>query len=121
MKDADEKGFALTDALIAAAVAAGVAGAAAQGLAAAARASAEAKSLNTVVTEAELLSARLDAGLQGAALTDGLDGWTVEQSPYAVGGEPLATSGARLALMTMTHTDDPDFSFERIILSKDGS
>lgn len=117
MKTAAEKGFALTDALV---VAAGVAGAAAQGFAAAARASGEAKSLNAVIDEAEILSARLDAGLQGVALTEGLDGWVVERSSYAVDDVRLAASGTRLARITMTHGGDPHFSFERIILSKDG-
>ena len=120
MKTAAEKGFALTDALIAAAVAAGVAGAAAQGFAAAARASGEAKSLNAVIDEAEILSARLDAGLQGRALTEGLDGWVIESASYAVDGERRTASGTSLARITMTHEGDPYFFFERIILSKDG-
>ena len=69
-----QKGYALTDALIAAAIAAGVAVTAAQSLGVAARSAKSAKDLSAVISEAETINARIDAGLENNALLEGFSG-----------------------------------------------
>lgn len=113
-----QKGYALIDALIAAAIAAGVVVTVAQSLAVAARSTNATKSLNTVVNEAEIVAARLAAGVRrDRELLEGLSGWTVESSPYQLTDRRRADHEAELIRYVLTHDQNPALSFERIVLS----
>lgn len=84
-KAQQQSGFALTDALIAAAIAAGVAITTAQSIAMASRSMHIANERSAALDDAELILARLDGGLRNDALLTGLQGWTLETesfSPY---------------------------------------
>ena len=118
---AGEKGFALMDAVIAAAIAAGATVAAAQALGVAARSAKSAQALNAVISEAEIIAARLDAGLSGDELTEGLNGWTVIVAPYSFGDRRPGETEARPLRILATHETNPAFSFERIVIAEGGS
>ena len=121
MRRSEENGFALTDALVAAVIAASVAIAAAQTLGMAAQSTKAARNLNAVMSEAETIAARLDAGLvDDQALTEGLSDWTIERAPYAFGNRRAARTEARPLRMIITHQASPAFSFERIIIAEGG-
>lgn len=114
-----QKGYALLETLIAAAIAAGVVVTIAQSLAIAARSAGATKSLNAVITEAEIVAARLEAGVRrDADLLEGLSGWTITSSPYQATTERRAGNEARLMLYVVSHEQGPAFSFERIVLSE---
>lgn len=114
-----QKGYALIDTLIAAAIAAGVAVAIGQSLAVVARSASAAKSLNAVVSDAEIIAARLDAGIRSdAALLDGLSGWTVARSVYQPEDVQGASQEARMTRYAVAHQAEPAFSFQRIVLSE---
>lgn len=116
-----QEGYALIETLIAAAVAAGVVVVVAQSLAIVARAAGTAKSLNAVVSEAEMIAARLEAGVyREADLLAGASGWTIQSAPYEPVARRRAGGRAQLRLYTVTHEERPGFSFQRIILREAG-
>jgi len=114
---ARQGGYALIETLIAAVITAGVVVVVAQSLAVVARTAGATKSLNAVVSEAEMIAARLDAGLYGETdLLAGASGWTIQSAPYEPVERRRANTGAQLRLYTFTHEQRPAFSFQRIIL-----
>ena len=115
-----EKGYALIDTLIAAAIAAGVVITIAQGLSIAAKSASTTKSLNTVVSEAEIVAARLEAGLRlESGLLDGLSDWAVTSSPYSISETGRINNETQLVRYVFTHQEQPEFLFERIVLSEE--
>lgn len=114
-----EKGYALIDTLIAAAIAAGVVITVAQGLAIAARSTNATKSLNNVVNEAEIVASRLEAGLRrDTDLLEGLSNWTVASAPYQLIDARRTNNETQLTRYVLTHQQHPAFSFERIVLTE---
>lgn len=71
------EGFALTEVLIAAAIAAGVIGAAATGLTVAIRGAKTTADANLALVEAGTLAARLHAGMMPGEALDGLAEWSL--------------------------------------------
>lgn len=112
----DQKGFALTDALIAAAIAAGVAVTAAQSIGVAARSARSAKELSTVVSEAEIINQRINAGLRDEALLQGFAGWTIESSVFKIVVAQGTRNENQPQLYVLTHSEHPIYSFERIVI-----
>lgn len=113
---ASQKGFALTDALIAAAIAAGVAVTAAQSIGIAARSARSARELSIVVSEAEIINTRFGAGLRENMLLDGFSGWTIESENLEIAVSQGARDQAKPQLYRFTHSEQPIFSFERIAI-----
>ncbi len=111
-----QKGFALTDALIAAAIAAGVAVTAAQSIGIAARSARNSKELSAVISEAEIINARIDAGMRNEAALHGLTGWTIESTNFDTIASQGARDDARPRLYSINHAEPPIFSFERVVV-----
>ena len=111
-----QKGFALTDALIAAAIAAGVAVTAAQSIGIAARSARSARDLSAVVSEAEIINTRFGVGLREDALLDGFSGWTIESENLQIDVSQGGRNQATPLLYKFTHSEQPVFSFERIAI-----
>ena len=109
-----QKGFALTEALVAAAISAGVFAAAVSLLAGVSRLAARANQLNAVAEEAQLISTRLDGGFDESQLLEGLNDWRLDRSPYRIPNDSLGSAGLQLARYEFTRTDDPSVLFERI-------
>jgi hypothetical protein len=112
----DEKGFALTDALIAAVIAAGVAVSSAQGLGVASRTARAANELDRIIIEAEIIDARLDAGIIGDLLLNGLPDWRKTEEPFS----PATEIGQRIPYdarrIRIVHEASPPYSFDRIVI-----
>ena len=113
-----QKGYALTDALIAAAIAAGVAVTAAQSLGVAARSAKSAKDLGTVISEAETINARIDAGLEDHALLEGISGWEITRGDITLAMDDGAMRDTEPRLLILSHQQAPRFSFERLVIEK---
>jgi len=118
-----EKGFALIDALIAAVIAAGVAISCAKGLGVASRTKAAADTLDRTIIEAEIIDARLDAGIDREKLLDGLPDWKKTEEPFvAVIGSDQRIIERRIPydaqIIRIVHATSPPFSFERIIITR---
>lgn len=111
-----QKGFALTDALIAAAIAAGVAVTTAQSIGIAARSARSARDLSAVVGEAEIINTRFGAGLREDVLLDGFAGWTIESENILIEVRRGSRNQAKPQLYRFTHSEQPVFSFERIAI-----
>lgn len=114
----DQKGYALTDALIAAAIAAGVAVTAAQSLGVAARSAKSAKDLSAVISEAETINARIDAGLRDHALLEGVTGWEITRDEITLALDDGALRDTEPRLFVVSHQQPPRFSFERLVIEK---
>lgn len=114
----DQKGFALTDALIAAAIAAGVAVTAAQSIGVAARSARSARELSAVVSEAEIINERINAGLRDDALLDGFTGWTIEDAPFDIALSIGARNETQPVIYVVTRNAPPAFSFERVVIEE---
>lgn len=110
------RGFALPDALIAAAIAAAVAVAVAHGLGVAARSARSAEEFEAVVADAETIAARLRARMPADEVLREFSNWRIEASPYemraAEGGEVIV-DGVRLRAV---HDGPPSFQFETILV-----
>jgi len=118
-----EKGFALIDALIAAVIAAGVAISCAEGLGVASRTVVAANALDRTIIEAEIIDARLDAGISREKLLDGLPGWKKTEEPFVAAIETGSPTIERripydAQLIRIVHVTSPPFSFERIVITR---
>ena len=111
-----QKGFALPDALIAAAIGAMVAVSAAEGLGVAVRSARAAEEMERVVAEGETIAARLRAGLTNPDALAGLSGWRLETAPYVVAGINSKKEGPKLSLVTASHDAKPSFEFQLVLL-----
>lgn len=113
-----ERGFALTDTLIAAAIAAGVAISCADGLGAASRTATAANQLDQLINEAQVIKARLSAGITDEAVFDGLPDWSKTEELF----EPKVERENRLPYDTrifrITRETPPTYSFDYIIITE---
>ena len=121
MKPERQKGYALTDALIAAIIAASVAVVVAQSLGVAARSIRTSKELNVVVQEAEIITSRLNAGMPQDKLITDLPDWKITASPYEIILDGKELDDTDFTLITLTHSGPPSFSFDRIIITEGGA
>ncbi|GJL95264.1 MAG: hypothetical protein DHS20C05_16690 [Hyphococcus sp.] len=119
MTEEHQKGFALTDALIAAAIAAGVAVTAAQSISMAVRSVQKAKEINRVIDDAEIIDARMEAGLRGSALLAGLEGWVLASSPYTP-DDTSPDKAAAFIKITATHAAPPAYSIDWVVNTPEG-
>lgn len=113
-----QRGYALSDALIAAAISAGVAITTAQSLGIAARGSQATNDLEEVVSDAEIIAARLDAGVAQPALLKGFKDWEVQSNLIELDNDSPLPTTLQLRRIKVTYRNTPEFSFERIVLSE---
>ena len=113
-----EAGYALVEALVAAAIAAGVLAAAATGLGATIRGARAADAATFALLEAETIAARLRVGMNDSDVLAGFPDWTLERRPVAADrGQDAA---ARFVEMTARRTGDRPFSVTTAVVEPVG-
>ena len=110
----NQKGFALTEALVAATISASVFAACVSLLSGVSRLTARTHKLNEIAEEARLISARLDANVDDAQLLQGLEDWRLTTSPYQLSSPGERSLSLYLVYYKFTHVDAPAIVLERI-------
>ncbi|NOX95415.1 MAG: hypothetical protein GXP04_10095 [Alphaproteobacteria bacterium] len=87
-----QRGYALTEILIATAIAAGVLTAIASALSGVVRLNARSEERAQQLTDVKTIVARLNAGLAGDDILAGLTGWRIERAPLSLGDTSDASS-----------------------------
>ncbi|MEO1240269.1 MAG: hypothetical protein AAFX54_00040 [Pseudomonadota bacterium] len=113
-----ETGFALTDTLIAAVIAAGVAISCAEGLSAASRTANAANQLDQLINEAQVIEARLSAGITDEALLDGLPDWNKAEEVFKPKIEKENRLPYEARLFRIMREAPPTYSFDYIIITE---
>lgn len=107
--NSSQAGFALTEVLVAAAIAASVLAAAATSLGASARLERAAVEQARTLAEAELITARLQGGLSDDEVLDGLHNWRLERTPYK--DDQGDTKPSYFEMVSVVHSGADDIRF----------
>jgi type II secretory pathway component PulJ len=106
-----QRGYALTEILIATAIAAGVLTAIASALSGVVRLNARSEERAQQLTDIKIIAARLNAGLAGDDILAGLTGWQVERTPLPVGDTGEASSTFDIVVVRNDNNDARSFEF----------
>lgn len=106
-----QRGYALTEILIATAIAAGVLTAIASALSGVVRLNARSEESAQQLTDVKIIAARLNAGLAGDDALAGLTGWKVERTPLSVGDTGEVSSTFDIVVVRNGNNDARSFEF----------
>jgi len=106
-----ERGYALTEILIATAIAAGVLTAIAGGLSGVVRLNTRSAERAEQLADAKLIAARLHAGMLGDDVLTGLAGWRIERKPLSVGAQGETSPSFEIVIATFEDNDARSFEF----------
>jgi prepilin-type N-terminal cleavage/methylation domain-containing protein len=106
-----QRGYALTEVLIATAIAAGVLTAIAGALSGVVRLNARSEERAQQLTDIKIIAARLNAGMSGDDIFNGLTGWKIEQAPLSLGGNGEASSTFDIVIIKNDVNEARSFEF----------
>jgi len=106
-----QRGYALTEVLIATAIAAGVLTAIAGALSGVVRLNARSEERAQQLTDVKTIAARLNAGLAGDDILAGLTGWRIERTPLTVGDNGEVSSIFEIVIARNESNDARAFEF----------